>query len=183
MALASRAIDVSEDDPLTVAASSSAAFAALIERNRGILFKVAHSYCWQADDRDDLVQDILAQAWRAFPSYDRSRPFPTWLYRVALNVAISWVRGPGRRRQATEPFDPDRHDRPAPDRFKEDQRLQALYRVIHAFEPLNRALLLLYLDDHSYRDIATVLGLSETNVATKISRLKVRLRQALESES
>lgn len=162
---------------------AATAFAAEVAQHRGIAFKVAYLYCWHDADREDLVQDILAQAWRAFPRYDPSRPFATWFYRVALNVAISWVRGPGRRQQRTEPFDPARHDRAAESGDAEgDARVRALYRAIRSFPPLDRALLMLYLDERSHRDIAAVLGLSETNVATKIGRLKLRLKQALETQ-
>jgi RNA polymerase sigma factor (sigma-70 family) len=184
MAPAAPAFDAAHDDPPMTSGARAAAFAALVEQHRGIAFRVAGLYCWQSDDREDLVQDILAQAWRAFPGYDASRPFSTWFYRIALNVAISWVRGAGRRQQQTEPFDAERHDRVATASGRdEDARVRALYRAIRSFEPLNRALLLLYLDEHSHRDIAHILGLTETNVATKIGRLKLRLRQALERES
>lgn len=168
---------------MSAAPATAAAFASLVEQHRGIAFKVAYLYCWQEADRQDLVQDILAQAWRAFPRYDATRPFPTWFYRIALNVAISWVRGPGRRQQRLEPFDADRHDREADPGGRDDERVQALYRAIRSFEPLNRAVLLLYLDEHTHRDIAQILGLSETNVATKIGRLKLRLKQELERQS
>ena len=102
------------------------------------------------------------------------------MYRIALNVAISYVRGRTRGVQP-EPFgdhhgevaDPHAHEHEA--RHQVDQ----LHRFIHAQPPLDRALLLLYLEDRSYREMADVLGLSETNVATKISRLKQRLRQEL----
>lgn len=154
-------------------------FVTLIERHRKIVFKVAHTYCWSADDRDDLAQDIIVQAWRAFPAYDATRPFSTWLYRIALNVAISWVRGHGQRQRVTVPFDQEQHDVAAATAApaEEDVRARALHSVIRQLDPLNRALLLLYLDDHSYRDMAGILGLTETNVATKISRLKQRIRQ------
>lgn len=153
-------------------------FLAAIERHRKIVFKVVHTYCWTADDRDDLAQDILAQLWRAYPTYDAARPFATWMYRVALNVAISWVRAHGARQQVTVPFDADLHDVPdAPADPAADERQRVLMQVIQGLDPLNRALLLLYLDDHGYRDIAAVLGISETNVATRISRLKQRIRQ------
>jgi RNA polymerase sigma factor (sigma-70 family) len=99
------------------------------------------------------------------------------MYRIALNVAISWARGPGRRQRITEPLDLARHDlASAPDPVT-DERVRALYRVIQQLDPLNRALLLLYLDEHSYKDIAAILGITETNVATKISRLKQRIKQ------
>jgi RNA polymerase sigma factor (sigma-70 family) len=157
------------------------AFVALVQAHRNIVRKVVHTYCWSAADRGDLEQDILAQLWRAFPRYDTGRPFPTWMYRIALNVAISWVRGDAPRRRQMQPLDPAQHDPAAPDdrQAEDDERVRALYRVIDGLEPLNRALLLLHLDEHTYRDIAAILGISETNVATKISRLKARLRQQL----
>lgn len=158
------------------------AFVAQLEAHRGIVHKVARTYCWSADDREDLAQDILAQAWRAFESYDAARPFGTWFYRIALNVAISWVRRHGARQQATVSLDPEVHDaETAPLDPVGAERVRALTAAIRQLEPLERALILLYLDDHSHRDIASVLGLSETNVATKLHRLKQRLRQRLES--
>ncbi|MEO6103035.1 MAG: sigma-70 family RNA polymerase sigma factor [Pseudoxanthomonas sp.] len=156
-------------------------FRELIERHRGIVFKVANSYAWQPDDRQELAQEIAAQLWRAFPGYDPARPFPTWMYRIALNVAISFVRGNSRHRNLAVPLDQELHDLADGNGadHEADQQVRALHRFIHAQEPLDRALLLLYLEDRSYREIAEVLGISETNVATKISRLKQRIRNEL----
>ncbi len=153
-------------------------FGELIQRHRGIVFKVANTYAWQADDRDELAQEIAAQLWRAFPGYDAQRSFSTWMYRIALNVAISHVRSTRHRRKHAVPLDETLHDT-ADDNSADheaDQQVRALHRFIAQQDPLNRALLLLYLEDHSYRDIAEVLGISETNVATKIGRLKQRIR-------
>ena len=153
-------------------------FAALLEQHRGIVFKVAATYCRHRDDRQDLAQEIAAQLWRAFPGYDPARPFSTWMYRIALNVAISHVRSETHRQRHAVPLDDELHDI-ADDHGNDheaNQRVRALHRFIAQLEPLNRALLLLYLEDHSYREIADILGISETNVATKISRLKQRIR-------
>lgn len=159
------------------------AFLAQVEAHRGILHKIARVYAWSPDDRDDLTQDILAQLWRAYPSYDPARPFPTWMYRVALNVAISWLRQ-HTARGVTVPFDPEAHDVATAGLDPVTAaRAAALTAAIHALEPLDRALVLLYLDDHGHRDIASVLGLSETNVATKLHRLKRRLRERLEAHT
>lgn len=157
-----------------------AGFQALLQAHRGIVAKVAGTYAWHPDDRDDLMQEIATQLWRAWPGYDPQRPAATWMYRIALNVAISYVRGRTRGVQP-EPFgdhhgevaDPHAHDHEA------RQQVDLLHRFIHAQPPLDRALLLLYLEDRSYREMADVLGLSETNVATKISRLKQRVRTEL----
>ena len=155
------------------------AFGELFEQHRKIVFKVANTYSRHPDDRADLAQEIAAQLWRAFPDYDPARPFSTWMYRIALNVAISFLRSHQQRDQHTEPLQDD-HAGVVGDAgvaHETDERVRALNRFIGQLEPLNRALLLLYLEERSYREIADILGISETNVATKISRLKQRIRQ------
>jgi RNA polymerase sigma-70 factor (ECF subfamily) len=158
-----------------------ARFSALLLQHRGIVLKVAASYCHDRDDRDELAQEIATHLWRAFPRYDPRRRFSTWMYRIALNVAISDLRG--RRRTPGEPIALDAvveriADPLARDPMRE-QQVAALYAFIAQQPPLERALLLLYLDEHSYREIGEVLGISETNVATKLSRLKTRIRAEL----
>ncbi len=153
-------------------------FQSLLERHRGIVLKVAGTYCRLPEDRADLAQEISAQLWRAFPGYDDARTFSTWMYRIALNVAISFARSHGEReRRATSLDAVDDalvHDtEPA---READDGVRALYRCIDRLGALDRALLLLYLDERSQREIADVLGLSESNVATKIGRLKHRIR-------
>lgn len=163
------------------AADRDAQFRELLERHRGIVFKVANSYARGAQDREDLAQEIAVQLWRAFPKYDGARAFSTWMYRVALNVAISHLRERSRYESHHEALDVAVHDAAAsgsehnaePDA---DARVRELYRCIARLDPLNRALLILYLDERSQRESAEILGISETNVATKIGRLKERLR-------
>jgi RNA polymerase sigma factor (sigma-70 family) len=138
-------------------------------------------YARTESDRNDLMQDILLQLWKAYPRYSPDRPFSTWMYRIALNVSISYLRKQTRSRRETVQFDESQHD-VAPDQSrapKMEESLTILGEVIRKFPPLDRALHLLYLDDRSYREIASVLGLTETNVATKLSRLKERLRNQL----
>lgn len=160
-----------------IAADQDTQFRELLERHRGIVFKVANSYASSAHDREDLAQEIAVQLWRAFPKYDAARAFSTWMYRVALNVAISHLRERSRHADHHEPLDEAAHDVPTTDPDPESAaRVRELYRCIARLDPLNRALLILYLDERSQRDIAEILGISETNVATKIARLKERLR-------
>ena len=152
-------------------------FEALLHEHRRIVFKVAATYCAHPEDRRDLAQEISVQLWRAFPNYDPSRPFTTWMYRVALNVAISFVRQSGRHRRNTTTLDDDVLEHVAADEPQElDERVRLLHQFIGQLDDLNRALVLLYLDERSYSDIAEVLGISETNVATKLNRLKQRMR-------
>ena len=159
---------------------AEARFAELLERHRGIVVKVAATYCRNPADRQDVSQEIVIQLWRAFPKFDATRTFSTWMYRIALNVAISFVRTNSARVRHTVMLD-ETHDvagsSAAPD--EEDERTRLLYAFIDRLDALNRALLLLYLDEHSYRDIAAVLGITETNVATKISRLKQRFAREI----
>jgi len=155
-----------------------AQFHELLERHRGIVLKVANTYSRDPHDRADLAQEIATQLWRAFPTYDGQRLFSTWMYRIALNVAISFVRGSSQRERHTEALDEALHGTVGVSGAEAeiDERVRLLYRCIDALDPLNRALLLLYLDERSQREIADILGISETNVAAKIGRLKQRIR-------
>lgn len=158
-------------------------FQALVEEHKKILYKVCVSYCKNPGDRDDLAQEILVQLWRSFARFDGRVRFSTWMYRIALNVAISFYRRESvRTRHVVSGHE---HLLEAIDvTASEPTEIQMLYRWIGELDPLNKALALLYLDGNSYREIADVLGISETNVATKISRLKEALRQeALRQET
>lgn len=157
-------------------------FEALLEEHRGIVFKLAYAYSRDAGEREDLVQEICLQLWRAFPRYDPRRRFSTWMYRVALNTVISSARARRLREERsatlTESLTADvpHPSHPVDGRFD-------LWRAVHRLGELDRALLVLYLDDRSHREIADVLGLSETNVGTKLNRLKLKMRRDLAPET
>lgn len=158
------------------------AFSALLQRHRGIVFKVANTYARLAEDRDDLAQEIAARLWHAYPKYDPARSFSTWMYRVALNVAISHVREQTvRDRHDAVPLDEGMHDLADAGGMdhERDQHIRLLRGFIQRQPPLERALLLLYLEDRPQREIAEILGLTENNVSTKIGRLKQRIRDEL----
>ena len=159
-----------------------ATFSAVLQQHRGIVFKVANSYAWQADDRDDLAQEIATQLWRAWPRFDPARSVTTWMYRVALNVAISHVRGRSARgHHDTVPLDEDLHGHAEAEAVDHEraQHLRLLQDFIRRQAPLDRALLVLYLEDRPQREIADILGISESNVSTKIGRLRQRIRDDL----
>jgi len=161
------------------AVSRQERFEALIHQHRGIVFKVASIYCRDVEEQRDLAQEIRAQAWRAFPQYDAGRSFATWMYRIALNVAISHRRSVEIRRRHVAELDAEELESvPDPTGHDPDDRVRELYRVIDRLDDLNRALVLLYLEGRNYQEISDVLGISETNVSTKLSRLKQRLRDA-----
>jgi RNA polymerase sigma factor (sigma-70 family) len=151
-------------------------FQNLIEEHKKILYKICHSYCQNPADRDDLAQEILFQLWRSFASFDERVRFTTWMYRIALNVAISFYRRETVRGQHVMADGESLLDSIGEGR-KDSENVQTLYRWIGDLDPLNKALVILYLDGNSHREIAGVLGISETNVATKIGRIKEAFRQ------
>ncbi|MGA9333725.1 MAG: sigma-70 family RNA polymerase sigma factor [Rudaea sp.] len=156
-------------------------FGELLEAHRAIVFKVANTYCRHPEDRADLAQEIAAQLWKAWPGYDAARRFTTWMYRIALNVAISFVRNDRRHRRHVVPLDESFHDVADANALDHevDQKLRLLQAYIERQSPIDRALLLLYLDERSHLEIGEILGLSETNVSTKIGRLKQRIRNEI----
>lgn len=165
------------NDAATMTIDAQQEFTQLLERHRKIVFTVANTYARHAEDRADLAQEIAVQLWRAYPKYDANRSFSTWMYRIALNVGISFLRHHGPRQRQTVSLDDSLHG-PVDDGadHETDQLVHLLCRIIDGLEPLNRALLFLYLEERSQREIADILGISESNVATKINRLKQRIR-------
>ena len=161
--------------------AAKAQFESLLEQHARIVRKVAFGYARNENDRRDLTQDILLQLWKAYPRYSPERPFSTWMYRIALNVAISALRKQSRPGREPMPFNESAHDVPheCSGSSEMEEQITTLRQLIAECQPLDRALLLLYLDDCSYREIGAVLGLSETNVGTKLNRLKQDLRQKL----
>jgi RNA polymerase sigma-70 factor, ECF subfamily len=167
---------------MPIALDEEETFLRLLKEHRGIIHKVTAGYANGVADRHDLEQEIMLQLWKAYPRYSPDRLFSTWMYRVALNVGISFLRRNSHPSRLTVPLDElasQLADERA-DAQQQDERIPLLQQVIASLPPLDRALMLLYLDDHTYRDISSILGLTETNVATKLSRLKDRVRQAIE---
>ncbi|SRR5579871_248892 len=152
-------------------------FETLLRSHRGIIFKIVNTYCWDEQDRADLAQEVVAQLWRAWPRYDSARAFTTWMYRIALNVAISYVRKEAQRRGRSVALDEELHDTSAEEQRNDDEeRTLRLRQFIERQAPLDRALLVLYLEDKSQKEIAEILGITPTNVSTKINRLKQKIR-------
>lgn len=153
-------------------------FLVLLDEHRKILYKVASSYCRNPADRQDLAQEIAVQLWRSFHRYDERYRFSTWMYRIALNVAISFYRSEARRSQHTVPAEDSILEiADARDSTEPDNNLQLLQRFIEQLGELDRALIILYLDGNRYDTIAEILGISETNVGTRINRIKQKLRR------
>jgi len=160
-------------------ASRQEMFQDLMEEHKKILYKVCNSYCRSRDDREDLAQEIVIQLWRSFPSFDERCRFSTWMYRIALNVAISFYRRESTRTRHVL-SDEERILNAVDETASQPEEIRILYQFIEELDPLLRALVLLYLDGNSYAEIAEAMGISEANVATKISRLKQAMRQKVQ---
>jgi RNA polymerase sigma-70 factor, ECF subfamily len=154
-------------------------FLALIKEHQRIIHKVCRMYADDADDRQDLFQEVVLQLWRAFPSFRGDAKITTWLYRVALNVAISDLR----KKKA----------RPEPDKLDEqfnqlkddsahafhDENVQLLYKAIDQLSQVEKALVMLYLEEHSYDEIAEIMGITANNARVKMHRLQEKLRKIM----
>jgi len=153
------------------AADKERRFAEQLGDHRGILFKICNLYGVSLEDREDLAQEILVQLWRAFPTFDGRCSFSTWMYRVSLNTAISWLRHDTLRRKHVEPAE-ELMLVSLPAKEADTDELCLLYSLIDGLDSMQKAMVMLYLDGNSHQEIAEVLGITASNVATKMNRLK-----------
>lgn len=159
--------------------SENEQFMLLLKEHKRILYKIASMYCANTEDRQDLVQEIIIQVWRSFPRYNNQFKFSTWIYRIGMNVAISFLRSERRHHQETVAIEQvDLISFAAADQVMEEagDDIRLLQRLVSQMDQLSRALILLYLEGYSHAEIAEILGLSVTNVGTRINRLKNQLR-------
>lgn len=148
----------------------------LLDRHRARIDRVAFAYGRGAAERDEIAQEIAVQLWRSLPRLDPTRSEASLVYRIALNVAIAHARAKGRRTQVVADLDVEQlASRSAPETLGDLERLRA---CLDEFGELDRALLLLWLDGEDHASIGAILGLSATNVGTKLHRHKQRLRDA-----
>jgi RNA polymerase sigma-70 factor (ECF subfamily) len=153
-------------------------FIEAVQTHKGIIYKIANAYCHCPEDRKDLVQDILVRLWESFDNYSGQCQYSTLLYRIALNVAISFYRKSSTRKSLFSGSLDSLLD--FPDIIEDDDietRITLLYRFISEFNDLDKALIILYLEEKSYKEISFIIGITETNVATKINRIKKVLKK------
>jgi RNA polymerase sigma factor (sigma-70 family) len=150
-------------------------FVDLINRHRKLIWKVCWMYGRMPQDRDDLFQEIVYRLWRAYPDFQGRSEFGTWLYRVALNTAITYDRR--LRRKPEEPLD-ERIELAAPS--ASDERIELFYRAMQSLNDTDRALLVMHLEGLTYEEIASVLGLTENHVGVKLNRAKNKLQQLVQ---
>lgn len=151
-------------------------FQEIIELHKGILFKVARVYCPNGNDRQDLIQEMMIQIWQSLHKYNDQFKISTWLYRISLNVAISFYRTTTTRANTLTVLNEQTTEIRMEDTTETEQQLNLLEQFISELKEFDKALILLYLEDKSHAEIAEILGLSVSNVGTKIGRIKEKLK-------
>lgn len=148
-------------------------FLELVERHKKLIYKVSRMYCDSTFIQKDLFQEIVANLWKAYPQFKGNSKISTWIYRVSINTAISWFRDYSKHNNHIEYFDllPN-----LPNSTELDEIIEKLHSAIEHLGKIDKALILLQLDGYSYDDISEIIGISKTNVATKLSRLKLKLK-------
>lgn len=153
-------------------------FISVIKDNQNLIYKICYSYCSNSENRKDLEQEILLQLWNSFSKFDGRVKLSTWIYRIALNTAISFYRNDSKHSDKKISIDASIISLSDFEYVPEqDENIAMLYQFIENLNEMDKALILLYLDDNKQKDMAEVLGISETNVATKICRIKKILKE------
>ncbi|NRB49820.1 MAG: sigma-70 family RNA polymerase sigma factor [Saprospiraceae bacterium] len=150
-------------------------FILLIDEHKSLIFKVCNLYC-SAAERPDLQQEILLQLWQSMDKYDGRVKISTWIYKISLNTAVSHYRKTSKKQKNRAILNPSILINDSDYDFEKDQNIKRLYSYIQELKVMDRALILLYLDQYKYEEIANIIGISRTNVATKLSRIKEHLR-------
>ena len=150
-------------------------FIELVNNNRALIFKVCNLYCKDREVRQDLFQEVVLQLWKSFPGFRNESSGSTWIYRVALNTAISNFRKeqkkPGKKPISRIEFEiPDMSD---PNDRKENKNI--LHMAIEKLSEIEKAIIMLYLDEKTYDEISEIAGISVSNVGVRINRIKIKL--------
>lgn len=155
-------------------------FIKLITTNQGIIIKVVNLYADTPADRDDLFQEVVFQLWKSYPRFKGQSKFTTWMYRVALNTALT-THKKNQKRKGNQSLNEQIAQIPEDFSRRElDEDIKLLYQAIQKLNDIERALTMLYLEEHSYQEIAQILGISESNVGVKLNRIKKKLKTILE---
>jgi RNA polymerase sigma-70 factor (ECF subfamily) len=153
-------------------------FISVIKDNQRLIYKVCYTYCSNPENRKDLQQEILMQLWNSLSKFDGRVKISTWIYKIALNTAIFFYRNDCKHKDKKVTIDASIISL---SNFESDcsdieEKIVMLYQFIEHLNEMDKALILLYLDNNKYKDIADIIGVSETNVATKINRIKKNLK-------
>lgn len=156
-------------------------FLQIIRENQGIIHKVCNMYCDDQEDRNDLFQEIVAQLWKSFASFREESKFSTWMYRVALNTAITSFkkdrRRPDQSRLTYENFQIKDENYNA----ETEENIRLLHKAVSQLTGVEKSIILLYLEEKKYEEIAEITGITQNYVRVKMNRIKKKLKKLMES--
>ncbi|WP_374329142.1 RNA polymerase sigma factor [Soonwooa sp.] len=153
-------------------------FSQLIKGNQGLIIKVSRLYTNSLEDEQDLFQEIVLQLWRSYDSFKGNSKISTWMYRVALNTAITLFRKK-KKSPLTSELDEVHFEYEQEQDDEKQAQISLLYKVIKLLPNVERAIVMMYLDDVSYKEIAETLGITEVNARVKMNRLKKTLKELM----
>jgi RNA polymerase sigma-70 factor (ECF subfamily) len=157
-------------------------FIQIVQKNQGIIHKVCNIYCDVQEDRNDLFQEIVTQLWKSFPTFRKESKFTTWMYRVALNTAITSFkktkRRPDQNRLTYENFqiEDESYD------VKTEENIKDLHKAVEQLTGIEKSIVLLYLEDKKYEEIAEITGITQNYVRVKMNRIKKKLKKFMAVE-
>jgi RNA polymerase sigma factor (sigma-70 family) len=152
-------------------------FIDVLNNHRGLIYKVCHLYCDDPEDRKDLFQEIVLQVWKSLGNFRQESSIGTWMYRIALNTAITHLR---KEKRSGGKVSLDGIDIPelTEDGEKEEQ-LKQLFKAIENLDRIDKSIVLLHLEEKSYEEISEITGLTRTNVGVRLNRIKAKLSNTL----
>ena len=147
-----------------------------IKQHELLIHKVCRIYAYTNTDRQDLFQEIVIQLWKAYPKFKGQSKFSTWLYRVAINTAITGLR---KKKDFIQYHEPDKLPMNISDSHNSDEedQLQQLYAAVEKLNEIEKAIVMLYLEDKTYEEMEDILGMTSGNLRVKMNRIKEKLRQ------
>ncbi len=157
-------------------------FLQIIQKNQGIIHKVCNIYCDFEEDRNDLFQEIVAQLWKSFPSFRNDSKFSTWMYRVALNTAITSFKKNKRRPDQNQlsyanfQIEEEKYD------TETEENIKLLHRAVSQLTGVEKSIVLLFLENKGYEEIAEITGITQNYVRVKMNRIKKKLKKLMETE-
>lgn len=161
--------------------ASEKEFISLLNAHQKIIYKVCNLYMDKHADREDLFQEITLQAWKAYANFRGDAKFSTWLYRIALNTAITFFR---KEKRAPSIYSTD----VLPEQNEEaydpiEEKVKAMYAAIGNLSKIDKAIVMLYLEDYSYIEIGDMMGITANNVAVKMNRIKIKLKEETQKQA
>ena len=155
-------------------------FIHLLNQHQKIIYKVCNLYMDLHSDREDLFQEITLQAWKAYGNFRGDAKFSTWLYRVALNTAITFFR---KDKKKPDIYSTDTMPEKMEENFDPvEEQVKAMYAAIGELSRIDKALVMLYLEDYSYQEIGEMMGITANNVAVKMNRIKIKLKEGAQKQ-